>query len=66
MTAPWDKLTNGDPLTTVRIDPETESIGIRLLIDGVAQWRITEPGGAIRFDTSDTLDGWHLLAPPTK
>ena len=65
MTAPWDKLTNGDPLTTVRIDPATESIGIRLLIDGVRKWRITKVGGEVMFDESPTLDGWHLLASPT-
>lgn len=62
--AAWNTITGGDPLGTVRLDPATGSLAMRLSDNGVHKWRVTAPDGGTWFDMSPTLNGWNILSQP--
>lgn len=64
--AAWNTILSGDPLGTVRIDPATGSIALRLSDSGVHKWRVTATDGGTWFDMSPTLSGWTLLSSPSE
>lgn len=60
----WNTIIGGDALGTVRIDPATGSIALRLSDNGVHKWRVTATDGSSWFDMSPTLVGWNILSEP--
>jgi len=57
---------NGDPLGTVRINPETGATADRLLRETDIVWRVTTPGDQnISYDTRPTMEGWDVAYDPT-
>jgi hypothetical protein len=48
-------LADGDPVGTVRRDPDSGKVAHRVTAHGVAQWRVSEPDGDTYSDLQPTL-----------
>lgn len=53
-------IADGDPVGTVRKDPDTGKVAHRVTVHGVTQWRITDPHGDQYNDLQPTLP-WPAL-----
>jgi hypothetical protein len=53
--AAWHAIHDGDPVGTVRRDPETGAVGIRVEDQGYHLWRVTVPNGEFYNDLQPTL-----------
>ena len=51
----------GDPVGTVRVDPATGNIAVRVSDQGIHKWRCTSPDGGTWDDMSPTLQSWNAL-----
>jgi hypothetical protein len=60
--AAYKNILGGDPLGTMRRDPETGAIAIRVNVDGLYLWRVTVPDGTFYNDLQPTL-AWPVLIP---
>jgi hypothetical protein len=58
--AAYHALHEGDPLGTIRRDPETGAVAIRIEESGYHMWRISDPDGQQYGNTEPTLP-WPLL-----
>lgn len=56
----WNHVRQGDPLGTVRYDPETKKLAHRVSVDGVHLWRVTAQDGEQYNDHTPTL-AWAVL-----
>ena len=53
---------NGEPLGTIRKDPVTGNLAVRVSESGIHQWKITAPDGGMWSDLQPTLASWTKLA----
>ena len=53
----------GDPVGSIRFNPKTGALAHRVEIDGVIQWRVTEPGGGTYNDVQPVLPDWVDITP---
>ena len=51
----------GEPLDTVRKDPDSGELAHRISLNGVHLWRISKSNGEQWFDKTPTLPAWTLL-----
>jgi hypothetical protein len=57
----WNSILNGDPLGTVRLDPNTGHIAYRVSLDGVHMWKVTAPDGGTWQDMQPSLP-WPVIS----
>jgi hypothetical protein len=58
--AAYSNVMGGDPIGTVRRDPETGALALRVKADGLHMWRVSVPDGTQYNDLQPTLP-WPLL-----
>lgn len=59
----WNTVLNGEPVGTIKLDPESGNLARRVNENGIHQWKITAPDGGMWSDMSPTLPGWTKLNP---
>ena len=57
----WNAIINGDPVGTVKKDPGTGALALRVSESGVHKWRVTGSDGTTWSDLQPTLPGWESL-----
>ena len=57
-----NSVTDGEPLGTIRKDPVTGNLAVRVSEGGIHQWKITAPDGGMWSDNQPTLPTWDKLA----
>lgn len=57
----WNTITEGEPLGTIKKDPVTGRLAVRVSENGVHQWKVTAPDGGMWSDMQPTLPGWDKL-----
>jgi len=60
--AAWNTVKAGDPVGTIKKDPVTGNLAVRVSENGVHQWKITAPDGGMWSDMQPTLHTWNTLA----
>lgn len=58
----WNIVQSGDPLGTVLTDPETGRVAVRVAMNGVHHWRVTDPDGGSWVESTPTLPGWTVIS----
>lgn len=61
--AAYRDIIGGDPVGTMRRDPETGAIALRTNVDGLHLWRVSHPQGEQYNDLQPTLP-WPTIAGP--
>jgi hypothetical protein len=59
--AAYNNVMAGDPVGTLRRDPETGAIAMRANVDGLHMWRVSSPDGNQYNDLQPTLNGWDKI-----
>ena len=54
--AAYHNVTAGDPVGTMRRDPETGAIALKVNSEGLLMWRVSVPDGSQYNDLQPTLD----------
>ena len=54
--AAYHNVTSGDPVGTMRHNPESGAIAIRVNQEGLILWRVSDPNGDFYNDLQPTLD----------
>jgi hypothetical protein len=54
--AAYHNVTGGDPVGTMRHNPESGAIAIRVNQEGLILWRVSDPNGDFYNDLQPTLD----------
>jgi hypothetical protein len=60
--AAWNLVLTGDPVGTVKLNPENGSLALRVSEDGVHKWKVTAADGGTWSDMQPTLPGWTVLS----
>lgn len=60
----WNNVLNGEPVGTVKTDPVTGNLALRVSENGVHKWRVTAPDGGTWADMQPTLPGWTVIHTP--
>lgn len=62
----WNQVREGDDIHTVRRDPTTGKVYVRVDDGGVHKWRVVDPanGGVNEFDLTPSLTFEALYTPP--
>jgi hypothetical protein len=58
----WNVVLNGEPLGTIKKDPDTGNLAVRVSEGGIHQWKVTAPDGGMWSDVQPTLPGWTVLS----
>lgn len=53
--AAYINITGGDPVGTVRRNPDTGEVAIRASVDGLHMWRVSHPDGSQYNDLQPTM-----------
>lgn len=61
----WNRLRTGDPVGTVRRDPDSGAVALRAEVEGIHLWRIVTPTGDQWSDIAATL-AWPTVFEVTK
>lgn len=59
--AAWNTVLSGEAVGTVKQDPVSGSLAVRVSEDGVHKWKVTGSDGAQWSDMQPTLPGWTQL-----
>lgn len=57
----WNVILEGEPVGTIKQDPATGNLAIRVSEDGIHKWKVTSPAGGQWSDLQSTLPGWVKL-----
>lgn len=60
--AAYVNVMEGDPVGTILRDPESGSVAVRALDNGLHIWRVSNPNGDVYNDLTPTLLGWEKIA----
>lgn len=60
----WNNVINGEPLGTVKLDPATGNLAVRVSDQGIHKWRVTAPDGGTWWDMQPVLPGWTTIQTP--
>ena len=59
--AAYHNVISGDPIGTMRRDPETGAIALKTSVDGLMMWRVSVPDGSQYNDLQPTLP-WPIIS----
>lgn len=68
----WVTVTSGDPVGTVLRSPDGAwpdgqfAMAVRVAVNGIHQWQVTNPDGGTYIDRTPTLAGWKVLVRPSE
>lgn len=57
----WNTVLAGEPVGTIKKDPVSGNLAVRVSENGVHQWKVTAPNGGQWSDLQPTLPGWDVL-----
>lgn len=60
----WNNVLNGDPLGTIKLEPGTGNLALRVSEDGIHKWKVTAPDGGTWSDMQPVLPGWTTIHKP--
>jgi hypothetical protein len=60
--AAWNAVQAGEPVGTIKKDPVTGNLAVRVSENGIHQWKVTAPDGGMWSDLQPTLAGWDKLS----
>lgn len=59
-------VTNGDPVGTILMCPQTGCVATRTANNGIHQWNVSHPDGGTTIEMVPTLPGWMVLRRPSE
>jgi hypothetical protein len=57
----WNTVLSGEPVGTIKKDPASGNLAVRVSENGIHQWKVTSPDGGQWSDLQPTLAGWDQL-----
>ncbi len=58
----WNTVLSGEPVGTIKKDPVSGNLAVRVSENGIHQWKVTAPDGGMWSDLQPTLTGWDQLS----